>query len=71
MSQGLLLRRFLQAFAIAAATIGLAQFLKGHALDYCVREALAWGLATAVVYTAVLAWKLRNPRCRVPDNGAG
>jgi hypothetical protein len=60
MPTGLLVRRFLLAFAIATVAIGLAQWLKGHAIDYCIREALAWGLVTAVVYTSVLAWKLRR-----------
>ena len=60
MASTLFVRRFLQAFAIASVAIGLAQWLKGHPVDHCIREALAWGLVTAVVYTAVLAYKLRH-----------
>lgn len=56
------IRRFLAAFAIATVVIGLAQYLKGHSVDYALREALVWGVISSLVYTSVLAYKLRHLR---------
>jgi hypothetical protein len=53
-------RRFLLAFAIAAVVISLAQYLKGHTMDFSIREGLLWGVISAAVYTGVLAYKLRK-----------
>ena len=54
------LRRFLQALAIAVVVIGAAQYLKGNTIDHSIREAVIWGLVSATVYTAVLAYKSRH-----------
>ena len=62
MGMSFFVRRFLWAFVIATVVIGLAQYLKGHPMDYAVREALIWGLISALVYISVLAYKLRHLR---------
>ena len=60
MSTSFYIRRFLVAFAIAAFVITVAQFLKGHAAAFAVREGLLWGVISSAVYTGVLAYKLRK-----------
>ena len=65
MSTTFFVRRFLLVLVVATAVIGLAQYLKGHTIDYSIREALIWGLVTAVVYTSVLAYKLRRVRANI------
>jgi len=60
MSVSFFVRRYLLVFAVATVVIGLAQYLKGHTLDYCIREAITWGAISALVYTSVLAYKLRH-----------
>ena len=64
-------RRYLAAFAIAAVVIGVAQYLKGHAVDYAIREGLTWGAISSLVYTSVLAYKLRHLRAAAKDSGPG
>jgi hypothetical protein len=59
MTTSFFVRRYFLAFVIAAVVIGVAQYLEGHTVDYSVREALIWGPISALVYTSVLAYKLR------------
>ena len=58
------LRRFVVAFAIAAAVISFAQWMKGHDAAFAIRAGVFWGVISSVVYTGVLANKLR--RCPTP-----
>jgi hypothetical protein len=60
MSIAFYVRRFLLAFVIAAIVICLAQYLKGHTLEFSLREGLIWGVISSAVYTGVLAYKLRH-----------
>ena len=66
MSVSFFVRRYFFAFAIAAVVIGVAQFLKGHTPEYSIREAIVWGAISALVYTCVLAYKLRHLRVPLP-----
>ena len=59
------LRRFLLAFAVSSVVIAVAQYLKGHPVELAVPDGLLWGAISSVVYTSVLAYKLRNSRCSV------
>jgi hypothetical protein len=71
MSLAFFVRRYLLVFAIAAVVIGIAQFLKGRTPDYSIREAIVWGAISALVYTCVLAYKLRHLRAPVPEGTGG
>ena len=62
-------RRYLAAFVIATVVIGVAQYLKGHSFDYAIREGLTWGAISSLVYTSVLAYKLRHLRAAARDSG--
>ena len=71
MSKSFFVRRYLLVFAIAATVIGLAQYLKGQTLNYAVREALIWGAISSLVYTSILAYKLRHLRAPSGSTGTG
>ena len=65
------IRRFILAFAIAAIVIAVAQMLKGHPVAFSVQEGLLWGGVSSVVYTFVLAFKLRKLPVPPKDQGPG
>lgn len=69
MGTGFLIRRWLQAFAIASLAIGASHLLRDRGLDFAVREGLLWGAIGASTYVAVLVYKWRH-RCKLPVDAA-
>ena len=57
-------RRFLLVFVVASIVISAAQMLKGHPIELAAPDGLLWGAISSLVYTSVLAYKLRNSVCR-------
>jgi hypothetical protein len=55
-------RRVLFSFLVATLFIAAARLLRGHPLDYAIKEGLLWGAFSSLVYTLVLAYKLRGVR---------
>jgi hypothetical protein len=53
-------RRFILSFFAATILITGARLLRGYPLDYAMQEGLLWGVFSSVVYTLVLAYKLRG-----------
>jgi hypothetical protein len=53
-------RRLVFGFLVATILITGARLLRGHPLDYALKEGLLWGVFSSLIYTIVLAYKLRD-----------
>ena len=56
------IRRFLTIFIAAACVITGAQWLKGHALGWSVRQGVLWALVSATIFTTSRIWQARRGR---------
>ena len=61
--------RYVLVLVLATVVISLAQYLKRHTVAYSVREDLTWGAISSLVYTSVLAYKLRPLRATAGPGG--
>lgn len=69
MGASFFVRRYVLVLVLASVVISLAQYLKGHTVAYSVREGLIWGAIASLVYTSVLAYKLRHLRAAAGPGG--
>ena len=69
MGASFFVRRYVLVLVLASVVISLAQYLKGHTVAYSVREGLTWGAIASLVYTSVLAYKLRHLRAAAGPGG--
>jgi len=60
MTKGFWIRRFAMVYLAAVALIAGGQMARGRELEFALSHALLWGLISAVVYTAALAWRGRK-----------
>jgi hypothetical protein len=54
------IRRFVTVLVLAAAVIALAQWLKGHTLQYAGTQGLIWGFISAAAFTAARIYQSRR-----------
>lgn len=61
--------RFTSALVVVFFVIFIAQYLKSDSTQYALTQAVIWGPATAIIYTAVLFFKLKsNPSCVIKQD---
>ena len=60
------IRRFFTVFILVGVILTLAQWAKGHALQYAVTEGTLWGGISAAVFTVARIYQSRrNQHCAI------
>lgn len=54
------IRRFLAVLLLAGVIIAIAQWVKGHTIQYAIAQGAIWGCTSAVIFTVARIYQSRR-----------